>query len=170
MSTAPATELGPFSAPGAHTTPWASALAILESAEVFWFSTVRPDGRPHVTPLLAVWSLDAICFTTGRQERKARNLARNPRCALTTGTNSLTGTDVTIEGTAAIVTEPADRERAAADFRRKYGEHLATTWSGLAEAVAAGETPLYRVAPAVGFAFGKLPISSQTSYTWSAAR
>ncbi len=28
-------------------------------------STVRPDGRPHVTPLLAVWADDALHFCTG---------------------------------------------------------------------------------------------------------
>jgi len=27
----------------------------LEKAEVFWLSTVRPDGRPHVTPMVSVW-------------------------------------------------------------------------------------------------------------------
>lgn len=32
----------------------------LESAELFWISTVRADGRPHVTPLVAVWA-DGPC-------------------------------------------------------------------------------------------------------------
>jgi pyridoxine/pyridoxamine 5'-phosphate oxidase len=70
--------LGPFSSPGAQTTPWASASAVLGEAEVFWLSTVRPDGRPHVTSLLAAWSLGGLCFTTGSQERKALNLEHNP--------------------------------------------------------------------------------------------
>ncbi|MEV4236978.1 pyridoxamine 5'-phosphate oxidase family protein [Nocardia sp. NPDC050408] len=63
--------LGPFSSPDAQATPWASALAVVGAAEVFWLSTVRPDGRPHVTPLLAAWSLGGLCFTTGDRERKA---------------------------------------------------------------------------------------------------
>ncbi|NUO90698.1 MAG: pyridoxamine 5'-phosphate oxidase family protein [Dermatophilaceae bacterium] len=161
--------LGAFSSPGARATPWASALAVLAEAEVFWLSTVRPDGRPHVTPLLAVWSLGGLCFTTGGQERKARNLERNPRCVLTTGTNALTGMDVVIEGTADLVGERAAREEAVADFERKYGSHLTSpegVWYGLGEAVVAGDVRLYRVAPTVGFAFGKLPASSQTRYTW----
>ena len=37
-----------FSSPGATATPWAEARKNLEDAEIFWLSTVRPDGRPHV--------------------------------------------------------------------------------------------------------------------------
>jgi nitroimidazol reductase NimA-like FMN-containing flavoprotein (pyridoxamine 5'-phosphate oxidase superfamily) len=161
--------LGPFSASHAQATPWASALAVLGAAEVFWLSTVRPDGRPHVTPLLAAWTLGGVCFTTGAEERKARNLGDNRRCVLTTGTNALSGLDVVIEGVAAVVDERAEREQAVTDFERKYGTHLTSpegTWYGLGEAVIAGDVGLYRVAPTVGFAFGKLPTPSQTRYTW----
>ncbi|MGA8546026.1 MAG: pyridoxamine 5'-phosphate oxidase family protein [Mycobacterium sp.] len=161
--------LGSFSSPGAQATPWAAALAVLGEAQVFWLSTVRPDGRPHVTPLLAAWSLGGMCFTTGGQERKARNLEHNPRCVLTTGTNDLAGVDVVIEGVASVVGERSERHQALADFEKKYGSHLTSpkgTWYGLGEAVIAGEVRLYRVAPTVGFAFGKLPTSSQTRYTW----
>jgi nitroimidazol reductase NimA-like FMN-containing flavoprotein (pyridoxamine 5'-phosphate oxidase superfamily) len=166
------TELGPFSSPDAKPTPWAEALAILDDAELFWLSTVRPDSRPHVTPLLAAWTLEALCFTTGSHERKADNLDHNPRCVLTTGTNTLTGTDVVIEGIASLVVKQAEREQAATDFERKYGDHLTSpdgTWHGLGEAMVTGDARLYRVAPTVGFAFGKLPTSSQTRYTWRSA-
>ncbi|TDD64470.1 pyridoxamine 5'-phosphate oxidase family protein [Actinomadura darangshiensis] len=169
MSHEPEAALGPFSSPGAQATPWTSTLAILAEAEVFWLSTVRPDGRPHVTPLLVAWSLDGMCFTTGGQERKAQNLDDNPRCTLTTGTNTLTGVDVVIEGVASVVDERAKREQAVADFERKYGAHLTNpegTWYRMGEAVIAGDVRLYRVAPTAGFAFGKLPASSQTRYTW----
>ncbi|MFE9389063.1 pyridoxamine 5'-phosphate oxidase family protein [Streptomyces sp. NPDC006784] len=165
----PEAVLGPFSAPGARATPWASALELLGEAEVFWLSTVRPDRRPHVTPLLAVWTLGGMCFTTGGEERKARNLDHNPRCALTTGTNTLTGVDVVIEGVASVVDKRAEREQAVEDFERKYGTHLTSaegTWYGLGEAVVGGDVRLYRVAPTAGFAFGKLPTSSQTRYSW----
>lgn len=165
----PDAELGPFSSPSAQATPWASALAVIGEAEVFWLSTVRPGGRPHVTPLLAVWSLGGMCFTTGGQERKARNLEHNSQCVLTTGTHALTGVDVVIEGLASVVDERSDREQAVADYKRKYGAHLTSpegTWYRLGEAVIAGDVRLYRVAPTVGFAFGKLPVASQTRYTW----
>ena len=35
-----------------------------------WLTTVRADGRPHVTPLVAVWLDDAIHFSTGPEEQK----------------------------------------------------------------------------------------------------
>lgn len=165
----PDAALGTFSSPDAQATPWASALAVLVDAKVFWLSTVRADGRPHVTPLVAAWSLGAVCFTTGGQERKVRNLEHNPRCVLTTGTNDLTGVDVVIEGVASVVGERSAREQAVADFERKYGSHLTSpegAWYRLDEVVIAGDVRLYRVAPTVGFAFGKLPTSSQTRYTW----
>jgi predicted pyridoxine 5'-phosphate oxidase superfamily flavin-nucleotide-binding protein len=31
------------------------ATSVLQAAELFWISTVRPDGQPQVTPLVAVW-------------------------------------------------------------------------------------------------------------------
>lgn len=53
-----------FSSDGATRTGWAEARRRLEDAEVYWLSTVRPDGRPHVTPLLSVW-LDGAFMTAG---------------------------------------------------------------------------------------------------------
>ena len=42
-----------FSSAGVAPTPWAEARELVDRSEVFWLSTVRPDGRPHVTPLIA---------------------------------------------------------------------------------------------------------------------
>jgi hypothetical protein len=44
-----------FSDPGAKATPWAKAREVLETAQLSWVTTVRADGRPHVTPPVAVW-------------------------------------------------------------------------------------------------------------------
>lgn len=84
----PVTELNQaFSDEHATWTPWTEARTHLEQAEIFWLSTVRPDGRPHVTPLIAVWLDGAMHFCTGADERKAKNIAQNPHCILTTGCN-----------------------------------------------------------------------------------
>jgi hypothetical protein len=61
-----------FSSDGAAPTRWAQACGQLATAEVYWLSTVRPDGRPHVTPLLSVWLDGALSFCTGPSERKAK--------------------------------------------------------------------------------------------------
>jgi Pyridoxamine 5'-phosphate oxidase len=42
------------------------------------------DGRPHVTPLVAVWLADAIYFGTGADEQKAHNLRANSHVVLMT--------------------------------------------------------------------------------------
>jgi nitroimidazol reductase NimA-like FMN-containing flavoprotein (pyridoxamine 5'-phosphate oxidase superfamily) len=85
----PVAELGPFSSVDAIPTIWRMARGELEDAQVYWLSTVRPDGRPHVTPLLGVWLHGSLYFCTGAAERKAKNLAHNPLCSVTTGRNGL---------------------------------------------------------------------------------
>ena len=96
----------PFSQPGSVATPWAAVLPILQSADIFWLTTVRADGRPHVTPLVAVWHGDALYFCTGEGEQKAANLRSNQHVILTTGCNGWQeGTDVVVEGTARRVTD-----------------------------------------------------------------
>ena len=61
-----------------RTLPWAWAEERLKSAITYWVSTTRPDGRPHATPVWAVWLDGSIAFEGGPQTRRARNLAENP--------------------------------------------------------------------------------------------
>src|SRR6478735_10483682 len=80
-------------------TEWAEARRRLEAAEIFWVTTVRPGGGPHVTPVIAAWHDGVLYFSTGPGEQKARNLAHDAHCALITGGNSLTeGFDLVVEG------------------------------------------------------------------------
>ena len=89
---------------------------------MYWLSTVRPDGRPHVTTLLSVWVDGALYFCTGAEERKAKNLAENPQCILTTGSNSFEdGLDVVVEGEAVNVRDEARLQRVADAYETKYG-------------------------------------------------
>src|SRR3954463_10501088 len=103
----PATELDSrYSSADATPIAWADAIAHLSQAEIYWLSTVRPDGRPHVTPLVAVWQDDALYFCTGPTEQKANNLAHNAHCILTTGCNSFAeGLDLVVEGDARQVSD-----------------------------------------------------------------
>ena len=119
----PQTTLGAdFSSPGATPVPWATAREALEGAGIYWLTTIRPEGRPHVTPLIGVWLDGALHFCTGAEERKAKNLADNPQCILTTGCNSADeGLDVIVEGEARHVTDDALLTRLAAAYEAKYG-------------------------------------------------
>ena len=157
-----------FSSPGAEATPWPVARAQLWEAKLFWLSTVRPDGRPHVTPLLAVWNDNALYFTTGPEERKARNLEQNTHCALTTGRNGIDdGLDLVLEGAAEKVGDPAELHRVAGAYESKYGRHFTAaegTWAGLGDAIRGGDVLVYRVTPATVLGFGKGNLFSQTRW------
>jgi general stress protein 26 len=110
-----------FSAPDAAATGWEETRRALEAAELFWISTVRADGRPHVTPLVAVWADGAIHFCTGPTEQKAGNLSANPHVILTTGCNSWdAGLDVVVEGVAVRVTDDDVLKRLAAAWAAKW--------------------------------------------------
>jgi Pyridoxamine 5'-phosphate oxidase len=66
--TTPATTLDQrYSDPESAATSWEETCRALEGAELFWITTVRADGRPHVTPLVAVWLDGALHFCTGTE-------------------------------------------------------------------------------------------------------
>ncbi len=168
----PAGELDPrFSSPDATALPWSAADDLLETAELFWVSTVRPDGRPHVTTLQAVWMEGALYFSTGERERKAKNLASNANVVLTTGCNTFAGLDVVVEGEAIRQTDQARLERVAAQYLAKYGEewrfHVrdGAFYHG-AEPGADNHGPAYvfEVKPKTVFGFGKGEPFSQTRW------
>jgi hypothetical protein len=163
----PRTELDArYSEPDARPTSWEAGRRLLEQAELYWLSTVRPDGRPHVTPLLAVWLADRAVFCTGPQEQKARNLAANPACALTTGTTTLHGLDVVLTGTAVRVIDDRRLQPIAAAYLAKYGHEWAFTVDGGAFVHQdGGEALVFEIVPSTvhGFAKGAF---SQTRWTF----
>lgn len=140
-------------------TEWAQAQCQLQSAEIFWVSTVRPDGRLHVTPVIAAWHEGRLFFSTGAGEQKARNLAHDGHCALTTGGNALArGLDLVVEGRAEPVADPAVLEEVIAAYEAKYGAHITSpegTFHGLGDAFRKGDAVVYAVAPATAYGFGR---------------
>ena len=153
-----------FSSDGAAPTGWVEAEERLEDAGVYWLSTVRPDGRPHVTPLLAVWLDGALYFCTGPDERKAKNLAQNPHCILTTGTNALDeGLDVVVEGDAVRVSDDVSLRRIADAIESKYGSDWRFEVGDGAFHQEEGSALVYEVAPTTIFGFGK-GVYSQTRW------
>ena len=167
MTTSPRTDLGPFSGGEAQVRPWAHTLDAIRRLQKFTLCTVRADGRPHATPLLAVWAMDGMTFATGKDEQKAKNLTRNPNCILTAGTNTLTGDDYVIEGTASLVSDTEHLATIAAAFEQTYGWHLTRedgTWHGMADGIRSGETNTYFVQPQIIFAFGNGEPFGQTRY------
>src|SRR5690349_15576895 len=161
--TNPQTDLNPqFSSDGASPTGWSEARNLLEQASIYWLVTVRPEGKPHVTPLFAVWLDGALYFCTGPTERKARNLADNPHCVIITGCNVLEGRDVVVEGDAVIVADQAVLNAVAAQYASKYKWHYDVRDGAFYGE--GGRAEVYRVTPSTGYAFGKGDTFSQTRY------
>ena len=156
-TTEPTAELDArFGDPEASATPWADVRRVIEEAELFWISTVRTDGRPHVTPLPAVWREDTLYFCTGAEEQKGVNLAGNPHCALTTGNNAWkSGLDVVVEGEATRVTDDSLLRRLASLWESKYhGDWRFEVVNG-AFRHEAGEALVFEVVPVKVLAFAK---------------
>src|SRR5512146_42713 len=87
--------------------PWSRALEQLQddsAKKSYWLATVRPDGRPHVAAVGALWLDGTFYFTSGEGTRKSRNLDTNPNCVISV---SLPDLDLVVEGTATRVTDGA---------------------------------------------------------------
>jgi nitroimidazol reductase NimA-like FMN-containing flavoprotein (pyridoxamine 5'-phosphate oxidase superfamily) len=167
--TTPRTELDErFSQPDSDATSWDQARSVLETAELTWLTTVRADGRPHQTPLVAVWHEDALYFSTGTKEQKAINLSHNPHVLLTVADRRWDeGLDVVVEGDAVQVTDE--------ETLRQLAEVWTTKWDGSWNYEVrdghffhpGGDFPVavYRVTPVKVLAFGQGTFT-QTRHTF----
>jgi hypothetical protein len=113
-----------FSDPGAVATGWDETRRVIETAELFWISTVR--GRrstPRHSARCRVARRRHPHFATGATEQKAINLRDNPHVILTTGCNHWDeGLDVVVEGNAVRLTND--------DVLKRLAETWATKWDG----------------------------------------
>ena len=166
LSNEPVTKIDPrFSDPDAVATGWDETRRVLETAELFWISTVRADGRPHITPLVAVWLDGAFHFCTADAEQKARNLRRNPHVILAAGSlHWNAGIDVVVEGDAVQVTDEG--------LLKRLVEVWTTKWDGrwqyeIRNGAFYGENttiPVFAVTPTRIFAFAEGPHFGQTCH------
>ena len=139
------------------TTPWALArerLANPEPGRTSWLATVRPDGRPHLMPIIAFWIDGAFHFVVGEGTRKGRNLAADGRCVVATGSMTLPSLDVVVEGHAEPIDDEAEVRRIA-EILKDNGWPLKA--SGVKvdgpNAPTAGPPPysIYRMVPSTAF-------------------
>ena len=132
--------------------PWSWATERLTNAHTYFIATTRPDGRPHVMPVWAIWLEDALYFSTGRNSRKARNLAQNPRCVASI---ELNGESVIVEGVAEEITDKGFLQQCYAAYSVKYH------WE-----MEANDEPFFAVRPSVVFGF----IENDSLFTSTATR
>lgn len=95
---------------------WRSLLSRLSRENTIWIATVRPDGRPHMTPVWFIWLEDKVYIATGSDTRKFANLRLNQKVAL-----SLPDTDrvIIIEGEAHVA-DYRTADKLADYFYNKY--------------------------------------------------
>lgn len=88
----------------------------LANAQNIWFATVRPDGRPHLTPVWFAWVGGYLYVSIDPESVKSRNLAQNTNVvlALEDGLHP-----VICEGQAEILAPPWP-EPLLAEFVLKY--------------------------------------------------
>jgi pyridoxine/pyridoxamine 5'-phosphate oxidase len=145
-------------------TAWGDASRVLETAELYWLTTVRKDGRPHTTPLVGVWVDRSFVFCTGSAEQKARNLEHQPSLTVVTGTNTWqAGLDVVVEGAAVRVTGAQTLKALADAYRAKYGDDWDTAVDDEVFDPEGMSAHVFRVTPTKVLAFAKSP-HGQTGY------
>lgn len=106
------------------TLPWSWAQERLVRNRNYWVVTASAEGRPHSLPVWGVWlpDTDRFFFSCSPNSRKARNLAANPRCAVTVDD---TVECVSVEGRGRAVDPAADAalvDAAVAAYLAKYWE------------------------------------------------
>ena len=154
-----------FSRPEAQAAAWPDTVRILEDAQLSWICTVRADGRPHLTPLVAVWLDDALYFSTGETEQKAVNLRGNPHVLLLTGCARWDeGVDVVAEGDAVEINDEVLLTRLAQAWAQKWdGQWQYQVKDGRFEHQG-GPVLVFAVRPAKVLAFAKAPRFAQTRH------
>ena len=95
----------------------------LETERNIWFTTVRPDGRPHMVPIWFAWYDSKLYGCIKPDSVKAKNLVNNPNVALSLEDGSSV---VICEGTATSVTKPWPADIQAI-FKQKYDWDISTS-------------------------------------------
>ena len=97
--------------------PWSRALEALESfggsEQRSFLATTRPDGRPHLAGVGALWDHGKVYVVSGEGTRKSQNLAQNPACAISM---SLKDMDLVVEGRGERVTDDETLHRLATRY------------------------------------------------------
>ena len=123
--------------------PWKWAKQRLRKSHNYWITTVKQDGSPHTMVVWGLWLDGAFLFSTGSQSRKAKNLARNPRCVVCT---EQAEEAVVVEGVAELVGVPVRRT-----FLKKYTPKYHFDMAGMEKDILAMKEPVYAVRPHVAF-------------------
>jgi hypothetical protein len=124
--------------------PWSWAQQRLKKSHNYWITTAKPDRSPHTMVVWGLWWDGWFLFSTGRQSRKARNLAKNQHCVVCT---EHADQAVIVEGIAEDTTDVALRRVFLKRYERKYAFDM----SGFEADILNLKEPVYAVRPLVAF-------------------
>jgi hypothetical protein len=132
--------------------PWSRVDQILRESRNYWVSTTRPDGRPHAMPVWGLWDGAHFLFSTGRESRKAKNLAANPAISVHCESGDIA---IVVEGQTREVTDPAELKAFATAYEPKYD------WTPAVEGESGGwegflvGSAVYEVTPTIALSFAE---------------
>lgn len=160
----------PYLGGGETPASWSVAVEELERASPFWLATLHPAGRPHVVPILAVMSHDALHFAAGPGSRKVRNLSHDPRGTVTAHGQVF---DLVLEGTVQRVVDDAVLAEVAEVYASRYGWHVEVDEGAVHGdgALTAGPPPyhVFRLVPTTAFGFPVAGDATPTRWTFRRA-
>lgn len=137
--------------------PWKWAEQRLKQSHNYWITTVKPDRTPHTMVVWGLWLDGAFLFSTGRESRKTRNLAKNKHCVVCTEDASEA---VVVEGVAESASLDLRRE-----FLKKYQPKYKFDMSSMEKDILSMKEPVFAVRPRVAFGlYEKKFMSSATRW------
>lgn len=125
--------------------PWKWADQRLAKSHNHWVATGRPDGTPHLMIVWGLWIEGAFYVSTGRQSRKAKNLALRPQCVVATEDAAKA---VIVEGAAEKVSDVTFLRGLLKLYEKKYKYDM----SAMEKDILSLKEPIYRVRPSRVFA------------------
>jgi nitroimidazol reductase NimA-like FMN-containing flavoprotein (pyridoxamine 5'-phosphate oxidase superfamily) len=138
--------------------PWKWAEDRLAKSRQYWIATTRPDGRPHVMVVWALWMNGVLYFSTGKESRKARNLAKNPHCTMC---NERADEAVILEGTVSVERDLATIRKFIPLYEKKYKWKLGEMGDNMLEL----KDPVFCLHPKTAFGFWEKKFST-TATRW----
>jgi len=139
----------------------------LETSKNLYVATKRKDGSMSArAPIWFMYDGNAVYFSTGPEEQKAKNLAANSSVAVVTGCNEFEeGLDVVVEGRAVTVTDPSSVELLAKTLNDKYDNFFGfNAHDGKFVHDGGGTAHAYVVVPTKSFAYARGATYSATRY------
>jgi PPOX class probable F420-dependent enzyme len=95
----------------------------LQREKMIWFTTVRPDGRPHNLPVWFLWEGESILLFSKPKARKIQNIRHNQQVMLALDNTHDGQSVIALEGKAELL-KPQEVGQAIETYGAKYRDGL----------------------------------------------